>query len=140
MTLEERVLQLEQELLDLRESMHSLPLELHDSEGNKRIEIVSVRNDTALKFYNSQGKQTLSVGVDGTESGYLSIMNAEGRVVAKLDVETYGARLELLDSYWKSGASVVMHGNDCNNEGGWIKVLPGTGDDEVMIAVPGEKA
>ncbi len=124
MSLEERVASLERELEQLRAEREGAPLVMRDAQGRKRLEFSSSEHDHALKFFNSSGTLALSIGVDGTECGYIGICNAEGKVVAKLDVEQYGARLELLDSHWDNDSAVVIHGNDCDNAGGLILVLP----------------
>lgn len=138
MSLEERVAALEKELEALRAERGATPLVLRDEEGRKRMEFSSAWNDNALRFFNSEGEVALSIGVDGTGCGYLGIYNAQRKLVAKLDVEQYGARLELLDSHWNSRSAVVIHGNDCDNGGGLILVLPPGDGDALEIACPAE--
>lgn len=133
MSLDKKIENIEQELAQIKHQLNCLPFCLKDEEGNNRVEVSADSKGVSLKFYNTEGKLALCLGVDGTDSGFLAIKNAEEKVVAKLDVESYGARLELLDAHWGGDGSVVMHGNDCNNEGGWIKTISGSGDQELFI-------
>ena len=62
--------------------------------------------------------------------------NAHGRPCVALDVERYGGRLELKDSHFGSPGAVIAHGNDCDNDGGWLKLL--NGDGEEALTLPAE--
>lgn len=123
MELEARLALLEQELARLRERVTRSPFDVVDADGRTRAAIEITDKGTSLRFFGKSGKVALSIGVEGTDCGFIGISNAEGTLVGKLDVEQYGARLELHDSYWNTGSAVIIHGNDCDNAGGWVRIL-----------------
>lgn len=122
-----RIEALEEALANRQSPSLRLPLTICDENQQKKLTITSEPNNTALHFFNDNGDAVLSIGVDGTQAGFLNIGNATGKTVVKLDVETFAARLELLSNH-SDASGIVLSGDDCDQDGGWIKVLSETGE------------
>lgn len=140
--LEQRLLHAEQALATLTAQVIALqtqpttliaPVRIVDRAGAIVAEIRRVQHDTSMRLFNTQGQVVATIGVDGTECGYLAIRDAEGMLVGYLDVEQAGARLQILDHAQDGG--VVIFGGD--EDGGGIAILPrGAGDGIQLWATP----
>ena len=134
--LQDRILQLEQQVAALLHAQTEPRVILADAVSGTVVQVVSAPNNTALQFVNAQGNIALSIRIDGRDSDDLSMHNAHRRSCVALDVERYGGRLELKDSHFGSPGAVIAHGNDCDNDGGWLKPLNGDGNE--VLTLPAE--
>ncbi len=128
--LEQRVTALEAKLAALTSSPSPqatatrliAPVEVVNAEGQLILTIQQQRNDTSISLYNTAGRPIATLGVDGTQAGYLAIRNAAGVLVAYLDVESAGARL-ILQDHQEAGGVVLFGGDSGQTAGGGINVL-----------------
>lgn len=132
--LEQRVAALEAQLATLT-TPHSqstsatrlvAPVEVVTAEGQVLLSIHQQPNASGISLHNSAGNPVATLGVDGTQAGYLSIRDAAGRLVGSLDVETAGARL-ILQDHEENGGIVLFGGDSGDNEGGGINILHSAG-------------
>ena len=103
------------------------PGKIVDGNGRLLAEVRHSANDVAVEVFNDEGRAVATLGADGTQAGYLAVRNAEGRLVAYLDVETAGARLQLLDHRGRGGV-VVFGGDSGEDRGGGINVIATSGN------------
>jgi hypothetical protein len=98
------------------------PVRIVDAAGRVLVSIEQRPHDVSVRIINEAGIVTAALGVDGTQAGYLAIRNAEGTLVAFLDVELSGARLQLEDHQRQGG--VILFGGDSGDEaGGGINIV-----------------
>ena len=124
--LEERIEALEQRLAnfgDDKETLLVAPVRIVDETGRLIAEISSETNDNALRIFGAQGQAVAALGADGTESGYLAIRNKSGKLAGYLDVERYGARLQLHGNN-ENGGGLALFGADADETGGGINIIP----------------
>lgn len=125
--LEQRIEQLEARLEQMQAQAASqpttlvTPVSIVTPQGQLIASIEQRENDQSIRLFNAQGKQVAALGVDGTNAGYLAIRNAAGSLVGYLDVETYGARLQLSD-HRDEGGVVVFGGDSGSSSGGGIHI------------------
>jgi hypothetical protein len=128
--LEERIAQLEALLArqsggqpELPEgTLLQAPLKVVNALGAVLLDLHDTPNARALRLFNTQGLPVVTLGVDGTEAGWLTIRNAAGQLVAMLDVEMSGARLQMLNHAQQAG--IVLFGGDSgDNHGGGLHIL-----------------
>lgn len=135
MTIEERISQLEEELAALKKAQSgsrlSLPVDIIGEDGKTRCRIEEKRSHLMMEMYNSDGHAALVVGIDGTDCGFVTVCTCEGEPAGFMDVESFGARLELKNLQGSTG--IAMQGNDCDGDSGWLKVLSHKNDDEICL-------
>jgi len=129
--LEARVAALEQRLQAAvpdpdRPSVLRAPLRVVDAQGRTVVEIASETNDNAIRIFNAAGQAVATLGADGTHAGYLALRNTSGRLVAYLDVETHGARLQLQGNEQDTGG-LALFGGDADGSGGGINLIAAEG-------------
>lgn len=88
-----------------------------------------------LRLFNAAGRAVVSLGVDGTETGYLTLRNQTGELLACLDIEMAGARLQLLNHQAQAG--VVVHGGDADGCGGGVSIIAETADIQLWADAAG---
>jgi hypothetical protein len=128
--LEERVTQLEALLSRQTGAQPELPegtilqapLKVVDGLGAVLLDLHEAPNSRVLRLFNTQGFPAVTLGVDGTEAGWITICNAAGQPVARLDVEMSGARLQLLN-HAQQGGIVLFGGDSGDDAGGGLHVL-----------------
>lgn len=104
------------------ETLLVAPVRIVNAAGSLIAEIAGETNDNAIRIYNTKGQVVASLGADGTLSGYLAIRNTGGKVVGYLDVERYGARLQLHGN-GGDGGGLALFGADADEAGGGINVM-----------------
>jgi len=138
--LEGRVTQLEQVIKQFVEHSTSTqegtrlvaPVAIVDTDGRTLLEVRRTQHETSVLLFNAQGRAVASLGVDGTECGYLTIQDADGILVAYLDVESAGARLTLED-HARNGGVTLFGGDSGNDEGGGINLSNSNGEVSASI-------
>jgi len=138
--LEGRVTQLEQmvkQFVERRTSKQEgtllvAPVAIVDTDGRTLLEVQRTQHETSVRLFNAQGRVVASLGVDGTECGYLTIQDADGVLVAYLDVESAGSRLMLQD-HARRGGITLFGGDSGDNEGGGINFSNSAGEVSASI-------
>jgi hypothetical protein len=136
MTLEERVQILEQQVTDMRAARSGsklrTPVTILDDSDRPVCRLNSKDKHVTIEFLNAKGNKALVLGVDGTDSGFVTINNPDGLPVAFIDAEDFGGRLELKNQQGSTG--VAIQGNDCDGVSGWLKILSHEDDDEIYLS------
>jgi hypothetical protein len=135
-SLEDRLAALEAEIARLRVSVARseqngtslvAPVRIVDASGILLADIVSAGHDTAVRLYNRAGKPVALLGADGTQAGYLAVRNAEGQMMACIDIEMAGARLLLYDHSQRMGVG-LFGGDSGDANGGGINIGASSGN------------
>jgi len=138
--LEGRVTQLEQVIKQFVEHSTSkqggtllvAPVAIVDTDGRTLLEVRRTQHETSVLLFNAQGRAVASLGVDGTECGYLTIQDADGVLVAYLDVESAGARL-ILQDHARKGGITLFGGDSGDDDGGGINLSNSDGEVSASI-------
>ena len=142
--LEQRIANLEAQLAALRASISAnqsvtrivAPLEITDTNGQVLVVVDHQEKNARVCVYNKLGQVSATLEVDRTQAGLLTLRNADGIVVASLDVETSGARL-ILQNHVRKGGVVLFGGESGEDQGGGIHVLRTT--DELSLSFWSER-
>jgi hypothetical protein len=97
------------------------PVHIVDASGRVLVAIEQRPHDVSVRIMNEAGIVTTALGIDGTQAGYLAIRNAAGTLVAFLDVELSGARLQL-DDHQRQGGVILFGGDSGDGAGGGINI------------------
>lgn len=128
--LEQRLAQAEEKLAQIGHgqapspgapSTLTTPVRVVAPDGTLVLMIEQTQHDVSIRLFNAQGHAVASLGVDGTQAGYLAIRNAAGVLVGYLNVELAGARLQLHD-HARQGGLALFGGDSGDNSGGGINV------------------
>ena len=139
-TLEQRIIALKAQLATLNVQLSSstqgtrliAPVEVFTVEGQLILTIDKQVHKTHITLHNTNGYPVATLGIDGSEAGYLSIRNVEGVLVAYLDVETAGARL-ILQDHEQNGGVVLFGGDSGDNHGGGMNIIHTTGGISIAL-------
>lgn len=133
--LEERVAYLEhmvKQLLEQGTDDHegivlTAPVTVVGTEGRTLLTVQRAEHDVSVRVFNAHGEIAASLGVDGTECGYLAIRDADDVLVGYLDVEAAGARLTLEDHARKGGIT-LFGGDNGDGDGGGLNISNAHGE------------
>jgi hypothetical protein len=97
------------------------PVQIVNRDGQLLAQLDHNHSSINLHLFNQHGVAGVSIGIDEAHAGYLAIRNADGMLVASIDVESWGARLQIED-HTRRGGVFLFGGDGGEGAGGGIQV------------------
>ena len=121
--LEQRIAALEKQLAQTSTTLVT-PVNIIDPQGKQVVQIDADAKTHSIKLFAADGSLAASLGSE-PGGAHLSLRNAQGKVLALIDIERFGGRLQLMGEAADSGG-LALFGGDADQAGGGINIFGAT--------------